>query len=63
MSASSQEELWLSEHHLDYHRRQFLEPYRSTVYLRQFVCDTLDDYTLPYRALDVACGGGATFII
>ncbi len=59
MNANPQKQHWLSERHLEYHRRQFLQPYRSTVHLRQFVCDTLVDYMLPYRALDVGCGAGA----
>ena len=59
MNADQQRQYWLSERHLDYHRRQFAEPYRSTVRLGQFVRDTLGDCTVPYQALDVGCGSGA----
>jgi ubiquinone/menaquinone biosynthesis C-methylase UbiE len=54
-----QKELWLSEHHLEYHRRQFVQPYRSIVHLRQFVSSVLGNCTASYRALDVGCGAGA----
>lgn len=55
----SQTELWLSDHHLNYHRRQFEEPYRSTVHLGKFIEDTLPDCRQPYRAIDVGGGAGA----
>lgn len=59
MSDKSQAKLWLSEHHVEYHRRQFLQPYRSAIHLRQFVGNILDDCNLLYRALDVGCGASA----
>lgn len=55
----SQADLWRDDHHLDYHRRQFDEPYRSTVHLRKFVEDILPDYKRPYRVIDVGGGAGA----
>jgi hypothetical protein len=52
-------ELWLADRHLDYHLRQFNEPYRSTVHLREFVEDQLRECCQPYRAIDVGGGAGA----
>ena len=54
-----QEQYWLNERHLSYHRRQFTEPYRSTVFIGELLsrrfCPNLNDCT----ALDVACGAGS----
>ena len=43
---------------LDYHRRQFENPYRSTVQLGQFIRSLLG--STQGTALDVGCGAGAT---
>lgn len=59
MNDESQKQYWLSERHLEYHRRQFAEPYRSTVHLGQLVRGTLGSCSLDYEALDVGCGAGA----
>ena len=59
MNNKRQRELWISNHHLDYHRRQFNEPYRSTIHLRKFVEDTIPNCRQPYRAIDVGGGAGA----
>jgi ubiquinone/menaquinone biosynthesis C-methylase UbiE len=57
--SDQQLELWFSDKHLDYHLRQFREPYRSTVHLIKFVCQTLGDLQGPRRGIDVGCGAGA----
>lgn len=59
VSLDHQQQLWLDDRHRDYHRRQFAEPYRSTLALRQFVRETLTDCDRPYQALEVGCGAGA----
>jgi ubiquinone/menaquinone biosynthesis C-methylase UbiE len=55
----SQREFWAGERLLDYHRRQYEAPYRSTVALGEVVLATLADPAAPMRAIDVGCGGGA----
>ena len=53
-------ELWLDDRHLEYHRRQFSQPYRSTVHLMEFVRNVMGARAnAPMKALDVPCGGGA----
>jgi ubiquinone/menaquinone biosynthesis C-methylase UbiE len=48
------------KHHVDYHKRQFSELYRSTAHLIDFVREHLgSSLGDPYTALDVGCGGGA----
>lgn len=54
-----QARLWLSPAQLDYHLRQFEQPYRSTVRLGEFVREVLPDVPGRCEALDVACGAGA----
>jgi ubiquinone/menaquinone biosynthesis C-methylase UbiE len=56
---ASQREFWGGERLLDYHRRQYETPYRSTVALGEVVRETLPDPAAPMRAIDVGCGGGA----
>lgn len=51
--------LWLNERHLDYHRRQFFEPYRSTIHLQNFIAETIGDCGRPMDVLDVGSGAGA----
>lgn len=48
---------YLDDKHLEYHSKQFHEPYRSTLHLCNFVKRTVD-VNLPYEAIDVGCGGG-----
>ncbi len=50
---------WLKDRHLDYHQRQFAQPYRSTVHLERFLKDVLPATEQPFRVLDVGCGAGA----
>ena len=51
---------WLVDRHLAYHRRQFAEPYRSTVHLGRFVHQILGvRCTRACAALDAGCGAGA----
>src|SRR5438477_1948047 len=51
---------WLEDRHLDYHRRQFAEPYRSTAHLCRFVERILGSRVeAECSALDVGCGAGA----
>src|SRR5882672_10627715 len=51
---------WLEDRHLDYHRRQFAEPYRSTAHLCRFVERMLGTRVeTECSALDVGCGAGA----
>src|ERR1700704_6208340 len=51
---------WLEDRHLDYHRRQFAEPYRSTAHLCRFVERILGARAkTECSALDVGCGAGA----
>ncbi len=51
---------WLEDRHLNYHRRQFAEPYRSTLHLRQFVQRTLGSRAeTACSAIDAGCGAGA----
>lgn len=60
IASENQTAVWLDERHLDYHRRQFAEPYRSTVKLGEFVARVLGEKTVaPLTALDVGCGAGA----
>lgn len=54
----SQASYWLDERHLDYHRRQFTEPYRSTVFLGDLLRTRLGE-RFKGNVLDVACGAGA----
>src|SRR5262249_21803013 len=58
--SDTQVSTWLEDRHLEYHRRQFAEPYRSTVHLCRFVKRVLgaraEDECC---ALDVGCGAGA----
>lgn len=50
-------EHWETEHTMNYHRKQFLEPKRSTVAFEEFLtqCRNIDNSNI----LDLACGGGA----
>lgn len=51
---------WLEDRHLAYHRRQFAEPYRSTLHLCRFVQRTLGARgENALSALDAGCGAGA----
>ncbi|HUS06521.1 MAG TPA: class I SAM-dependent methyltransferase [Bryobacteraceae bacterium] len=51
---------WLADRHLAYHRRQFAEPYRSTIHLRHFVQRILGARVeKTCSALDAGCGAGA----
>jgi ubiquinone/menaquinone biosynthesis C-methylase UbiE len=54
-----QAELWRAARHREYHMRQFREPYRSTVHLRECVRQAVMPLDRPYTALDVGCGAGA----
>lgn len=47
----------LATQDVDYHKRQFVQPYRSTVHLARFMHSVLDQPK--GRAVDVACGAGA----
>jgi ubiquinone/menaquinone biosynthesis C-methylase UbiE len=47
----------IAQQDVEYHLRQFKNPYRSTVFLGQFLCSHLRN--LKGEALDVACGAGA----
>jgi SAM-dependent methyltransferase len=58
--SDAQVSAWLEDRHLDYHRRQFAEPYRSTVHLCRFVQRILGARVeTGCSALDVGCGAGA----
>jgi ubiquinone/menaquinone biosynthesis C-methylase UbiE len=57
IASEKQTAVWLDERHLDYHRRQFAEPYRSTVKFGEFVARMLANQSA--TALDVGCGAGA----
>src|SRR3954454_15992202 len=51
---------WSADRHLAYHRRQFAEPYRSTIHLRGFVQRILGARVeSACSALDAGCGAGA----
>ena len=50
-------EAYLDDKHLEYHSKQFHEPYQSTLHLCNFVKRTVD-VNLSYEAIDVGCGGG-----
>jgi SAM-dependent methyltransferase len=51
---------WIADRHLAYHRRQFAEPYRSTVHLGRFVQRILGArLETACTALDAGCGAGA----
>jgi SAM-dependent methyltransferase len=51
---------WLEDRHLAYHRRQFAEPYRSTLHLARFVEQILGAKVAnTASALDAGCGAGA----
>ena len=54
-------EHWETEHTMNYHRKQFLEPKRSTVAFEEFLthCRNIDNSNI----LDLACGGGGSGII
>lgn len=41
---------------LDYHTKQWVEPYRSTVHFSRFIADKMQS---SLNVLDVGCGGGA----
>lgn len=49
-------EHWETEHTMNYHRKQFIEPKRSTVAFEKFLtrCRNIDNSNI----LDLACGGG-----
>src|SRR5207249_8865993 len=58
--SDTQVSAWLEDRHLDYHRRQFAEPYRSTAHLCRFVRRILGSGAeTECGALDVVCGAGA----
>ena len=48
---------YLDDKHLEYHLKQFHEPYRSTVHLCNFVKRTID-VSFPYKVIGVGGGGG-----
>jgi ubiquinone/menaquinone biosynthesis C-methylase UbiE len=50
---------YISIRQLDYHRRQFLQPYRSTIELAKFVKENLKDDYSALNIIDVASGAGA----
>lgn len=50
--------LYLDKKHLEYHLRQFQEPYRSTVKLSNFIKRFIEPDN-HYNAIDVGCGAGA----
>lgn len=54
-------EAYLDDKHLEYHLKQFHEPYRSTMHLCNFVKRTID-VSFPYKAIDVGCGGGGKYL-
>lgn len=59
-ASDTQVSAWLADRHLDYHRRQFAEPYRSTLHLRRFVQRILGArLETACSALDAGCGAGA----
>jgi SAM-dependent methyltransferase len=59
-ASDTQVSAWLADRHLAYHRRQFAEPYRSTVHLRRFVERILGArLETACSALDAGCGAGA----
>src|SRR2546422_7332784 len=59
-TTDTQVSAWLEDRHLDYHRRQFAEPYRSTAHLCRFVQRVLGARVeAECSALDVGCGAGA----
>jgi ubiquinone/menaquinone biosynthesis C-methylase UbiE len=58
MADDKQTQYWLEERHLAYHRRQFAEPYRSTVFLGELIGRVVSE-TFQGEVLDVACGVGA----
>jgi SAM-dependent methyltransferase len=59
-TTDTQVSAWLEDRHLDYHRRQFAEPYRSTAHLCRFVERILGTRVeTECSALDVGCGAGA----
>lgn len=47
---------WTTKRTMDYHRKQFIEPKRSTVALEKFLADHTE---IKGNVLDLACGGGA----
>lgn len=49
-------EHWETEHTMNYHRKQFLEPKRSTVAFEKFLTQYRDIDNS--NILDLACGGG-----
>lgn len=51
-------DIYLDKKHLEYHLKQFQEPYRSTVHLCNFIARFLD-VNASYNAIDVGCGAGA----
>jgi SAM-dependent methyltransferase len=62
VSSSEQNEYWHEERHADYHRRQFAEPYRSTVFVGRLVAERIFARKFAGQALDVACGAGANMV-
>src|SRR5262249_46151437 len=58
--SETQVSAWLEDRHLEYHRRQFAEPYRSSMHLCRFVKDVLGaQVETEWSALDAGCGAGA----
>ena len=59
MSDLSNVQMWerTARQDIDYHLRQFKQPYRSTIALGRFLSDVLKDFQ--GQALDVGCGAGA----
>lgn len=60
LNDSNQDQVWKSEDMVPYHRRQLVEPYRSTVHLARFVQSLVS--RPGGTALDVACGAGANIL-
>jgi len=59
MSKDSEAAYWLDQRHLEYHRRQFDAPYRSTVKMGEFVREVAPDTARIKKVADVGCGSGA----
>lgn len=56
-STAEQTRIWKHQDRVPYHVRQFVEPYRSTVHLADFIRSVVPQPR--GTALDVACGAGA----
>ena len=54
--------LYVNKPCIEYHERQFAEPYRSTVHLIQFLKQKLELDSQQLSVLDVACGAGANIL-